>query len=158
MGDEREFKIKITTAADTSGAKQTAAALDNLGGAQEKAGKQAEKHGAHPHELHRVFHSLNEIVPGLGVLMQAAFSPVGAAISLAVIAFRLFREKMKETNEEFRKMEDEAAKPATLRMVAWREATVEAAVGLGHLQRALADAARGEQTIKEATERSRSEE
>jgi hypothetical protein len=32
MSDEREFKIKITTAADTSGAKQTAAELDNLGG------------------------------------------------------------------------------------------------------------------------------
>ena len=30
MGDEREFKIKITTAADTSGAKQTAAELDNI--------------------------------------------------------------------------------------------------------------------------------
>ena len=30
MGDEREFKIKITTSADTSGAKQTAAELNNL--------------------------------------------------------------------------------------------------------------------------------
>ena len=152
MGDERELKIKITTAADTSGAKQTAAELGNLGTAQEEAGKKAEKHGASLHAMHRIFHSLNEVVPGLGVALQAAFSPIGAAISLAVIALRLFQEKMKETNAEFQKLEEEAAKPATNRMAAWREAIVRAAEGMNHLRQALADAARGQETIKETTE------
>ena len=155
MGNDVQFPIQITGDASSlvAASQQTGKALGQVGEKQEEAGKQAEKHGAHLHELHRVFHSLNEIVPGLGVLMQAAFSPVGAAISLAVIAFRLFHEKVRETNEEFQKLEEEAAKPATLRMVALREATVETAVGLGHLKLALADAARGEQTVKETTER-----
>ena len=152
MDKEREFKIKITTAADTSGAKQTAAEFGNLGAAQEEAAKKAEKHGASLHAMHRIFHSLNEVVPGLGVALQAAFSPIGAAISLAVIALRLFQEKMKETNAEFQKLEEEAAKPATNRMAAWREAIVRAAEGMNHLRQALADAARGQETIKETTE------
>jgi len=79
--------------------------------------------------MHKIFHSLNEVVPGLGVLMQAAFSPIGATISLAVLAMRLFHEKMQEVNAEFQKMEDEAAKPATKRMEAFREGVVQAAVG-----------------------------
>jgi hypothetical protein len=151
MGDEREFKIKITTSADTSGAQKTAVDLDNLGRAQEEAGKKAETHGGHLRAMHRIFHGLNEVVPGLGVLMQAAFSPVGAVISGALIVLRLFHEKMKELNEEFRKMEEEAARPATNRMEAWRQATVTAAVGMEHLHQALSDAVRGQETLKEST-------
>ena len=151
MGDEREFKIKITTSADASGAQKTTAELDNLGRAQDEAGKKAGTHGGHLRAMHRVFHALNELVPGLGVLMQAAFSPVGAAVSGALIALRLFHEKMKEVNEEFRKMEEEAARPATNRMAAWREATVQAAEGMNHLHQALSDAERGQETLKEST-------
>lgn len=151
MGDEREFKIRITTSADASGAQKTAAELDNLGRAQDEAGKKAETHGGHLRAMHKVFHALNELVPGLGVLMQAAFSPIGAAVSGALIVLRLFHEKMKEVNEEFRKMEEEAARPATNRMAAWREATVQAAEGMNHLHQELSDTERGQETLKEST-------
>jgi len=49
-------------------------------------------------------------------------------------------------------MEEEAARPATNRMGAWREATVAAAEGMDRLHRALADAALGGQKFKETTE------
>ena len=176
MGNEGEVLIKITGDASSlvAASQQTNQSLESnkiklseltpeqkaLTQAQTKtsevtkeASTVAEKHTGHIQGMHRAFHALNEIVPGLGVLMQAAFSPVGAAISMALIVLRLFKEKMSETNEEFRKMEEEAARPATNRMAAWREAIVRAAEGMNHLRQALMDAARGEQTIKEATER-----
>jgi len=158
--DDKEFAIKIRIDADTTGAKQAATSLDEVKKTTEKsaeasteAGKAAEKHTSGLHALHKLFHALNEVVPGLGVVMQAAFSPIGATISLAVIALRLFHDKMKEVNEDFRKMEEEAAKPATRRMEAWREATVRAAEGMNHLRQSLGEAARAEQTVKEMTER-----
>jgi hypothetical protein len=176
MGNEGEVLIKITGDASSlvAASQQTNQSLESnkiklseltpeqkaLTQAQTKtsevtkeASTVAEKHIGHLQGMHRVFHALNEVVPGLGVLMQAAFSPVGAAISMALIVLRLFKEKMSETNEEFRKMEEEAARPATNRMAAWREAIVRAAEGMNHLRQALMDAARGEQTIKESTER-----
>src|ERR1039458_4861245 len=152
MSVDREYRIRITTAGDPSGAQAVAGALDKTTGATQEATKATEKHGAGLHALHRLFHSLNEVVPGLGVALQAAFSPIGAAISLAVMGVQLFQEKMKETNAEFQKLEEEAAKPATNRMAAWREAIVRAAEGMNHLRQALADGARGQETIKETTE------
>src|SRR5664279_4772195 len=147
MGDEREFKIKITTSADASGAQKTTAELDNLGRAQDEAGKKAETHGGHLRAMHRIFHGLNEVVPGLGVLMQAAFSPVGAAISIAVLALRIFQEQMRKVNEEFKQMEEAAAKPLTNRLGAMRESVVANAVGMAALHDRLGEAARGQQSL-----------
>ena len=161
MGDEREFKIKMSVDAASAitgtqqaaqGFEKTAESVGKAGDAQEKAGDQAKGHSGHLKAMHKIIHGLNEVVPGLGILMQAAFSPVGAAISAAMIVLRLFNEKMKETNDEFKRMEDEAAKPATNRMAAWREATVQAAVGLNRLNQSLVDAARAERTLKDSTE------
>ena len=67
MGADREYRIRIQTVGDPSGAQATTGALNELGGAQDKAGQQAEKHSGHLRGLHRLFHSLNEVVPGLGV-------------------------------------------------------------------------------------------
>jgi hypothetical protein len=162
MGNEREFKIKIT--GDASGlatsAEQGRNSLGQFtkttqesGHASEAAGAATESHSKHLHGLHKICHALNEVLPGLGTLMQAAFTPVGAAISVAVMALRYFHEKLKETNEEFKRMEEEAAKPLTRRMEAMREAVVATAAGMAGLRDKLAEAARGEQTLKEQTEK-----
>jgi hypothetical protein len=159
MGVDREYRIRITTAADVAGAEKTKEALNATTGATARsaeamgeASKATEKHGAHLHALHGLFHALNEIVPGFGIALQAAFSPIGAAISLAVMALRLFHDKMKEVNEEFKRMEEEAAKPLTHRLEAQREATIQAAVEMAALRDRLEQAARGEQSLKQQME------
>src|ERR1039458_1054576 len=100
MSVDREYRIRINTIGDPSGAQVVAGALDKTTGATQEATKAAEKHGAGLHALHRLFHSLNEVVPGLGVALQAAFSPIGAAISLAVMGVQLFREHTKKLRSE----------------------------------------------------------
>ena len=84
--------------------------------------------------------------------MQAAFSPIGAIVAAALMALRFFHEKMKEVNKEFRKMEEEGARPLTRRIEALREATVNAAAGMGELRDRLHEAATRQQTLKEKTE------
>lgn len=161
MSDDRELKFKIT--GDASGlvgaSKQGSQALEGIAqttkkdaGAQEEAGRATEKHGGHLRGLHRLFHALNEVVPGLGVAMQAAFSPIGAAISLGVMALKLFHEKLKEVNEEFKRLEEEAAKPVLHTMEALREGTVQWAVGMERLRERLDTAARAERSLKESME------
>ena len=70
-----------------------------------------------------------------------------------VIGFQLFREKIQEVNAELDKMAEENGKPATNRMNALREATVHAAEGLNNLEMKLAAAARSEQNMRDATDK-----
>ena len=85
--------------------------------------------------MHRLFHALNEVVPGLGVVMQAAFSPIGASISIAVMALQLFREHLKKVNEELDKMAEENAKPLTNRLEIMRESTIRNATSMAEFNR-----------------------
>jgi hypothetical protein len=153
MSTDREYRIRIQTVGDPSGAQQVAGALDKTTGATQEATKATEKHGAGMHALHKLFVSLNEVVPGLGLLMQAAFSPIGATVSLAVLALRTFQQHIRKVNEEFKQMEVEAAKPLTNRLEAMRESVVSGAVGMGALHDRLAEAARGQQTLAAETDR-----
>lgn len=154
MSVDREYRIRIATSADTSGAQQTAAELDKLGNAQEGAGQKievasqvTEKHSGHLREMHRAFHALNGIVPGLGALMQAAFSPVGAAISIGVIALRAFQEHLKKVNEELDKMAEANAKPLTNRLEIMRESVIRNAASMVELGLRISDASRSEHEL-----------
>ena len=153
MGNEGEVLIKITGDASSlvAASQQTNQALESnkiklseltpeqkaLTQAQTKtsevtkeASTVAEKHIGHLQGMHRAFHALNEVVPGLGVLMQAAFSPVGAAISLGVIALRGFEEHLKAVNEELDKMAEANAKPLTNRLEIMRESVIRNAASM----------------------------
>lgn len=153
MSADRTYRIRVDTVGDPSGAERVTRALDKTNEKVKEGTGLNEKHAAGLHALHKLFHSLNEVVPGLGVVMQAAFSPIGATISIAVMALQLFREHMKAVNDEFKKLEEEAATPATNRLVAFREATVAAAEGMDALYRSLDRAALGEQTLAQVTEK-----
>jgi hypothetical protein len=149
--------ILIRTLADVVGADRVQAALDGVkktakdsAEAHDEAGKAAEKHSGHLHGLHKICHALNEIVPGLGVVMQSAFTPVGAAVSVAVMALHLFREKLRETEEELNRLEEEAAKPMTHRLEAMREGVVRTAESTAELKDRLNQAARAELSMTEA--------
>lgn len=120
--------------------------------AQGAAAKSATTHVVSLEKLQRVFGALNEVIPGLGVLMQAAFSPIGAAISLAVMALSIFRGKMAEFNEECKRLEEQAARPLTNRMEAIRERTVNAATSMAALKDRLTEASRAEITLKDSTD------
>jgi hypothetical protein len=155
--DSLDLLIRLKS--DTEGAGPAKAELGELAGAQGKATAATEegtkatgKHTVGLHAMYRMFHALNEVVPGLGVVMQAVFSPVGAAISLAVMALQLFREHMKKVNEEMDKMEAESAKPLTNRLEAMRESVVANATGLAELHDRLALAAQQQQILAHETE------
>ena len=161
MADQAEtsLDILIRTLADTAGADKIQAALDKTTGAVRETGKAhaaageaASGHSKHIEGLHRACHALNQFLPGLGAAMQAVFSPIGAAVSIGVMALEFFREKIKETNEEMKRLEEEAAKPLSERLAAQREGVVSLATSLAGLQDRLGVAARGEVTLKEATE------
>jgi hypothetical protein len=79
MSDERGFKIKITTSADTSGAQKTAAELDKVANATknsvpvtEEAGKATEKLGLSHRELHMALRQLGPEFAHLGGMAQYA--------------------------------------------------------------------------------------
>ena len=156
----RPCRYKLQTIFDGTGTQQAASefkkvekTVEGAGQAQEKAGKQAETHGRHIAGLHKLFHSLNEILLGTGALMQAAFSPIGAAISIGVMALNLFHEKMKEFNEDCRRAAEEAAKPLTRRLEEQRETTVRTAEGMERLRDRLDAASKSEDGMKESTAR-----
>jgi hypothetical protein len=122
-------------------------------GAHDEAGKAAEKHSRHMEGLHKIFGALNQVLPGLGSLMQAAFSPVGATISIAVLALRTFQEHMRKVNEEMKRMEEENAKPLTRRLEAMRETTVSAAMAQVELRERLEHTAHSERGVREEIEK-----
>ena len=160
MSDEsRELKIKITGDASSlvGASQQGAQSLNELGGAtkqegaaQEETAGKAEKNVVSHRALHQIAHSLNEVFPGLGSVMMAAFNPVTAAVMVVVGALSLFRDKMKELNDEFQKREDEATKPVLHTTEALREETVQMAVGMEKLRERLEDARRAEVGLKES--------
>src|ERR1017187_6240100 len=131
--DSLDFLVRIKS--DTTGAEEGKKAI---------AGVKVEGH-----ELHRVFHALNEIVPGLGSLMQVAFLPVGAAISVAVLAIRAFHEHTKKLNEEFKRFEEDAAKPLTNRLELMREEVILDAAAMAQYREKLDEASRSHLTLKD---------
>lgn len=153
MPADRTYRIRVETRGDPSGAKSVGDALDKTTESTEGASRATEKHSAGLHAMHRLFHALNEVVPGLGVAMQAAFSPIGATISLAVMGLQLFREHAKKVNEELDKMAEENARPLTNRLEAMRETVVLNATGMAALRDRLAEAARQQQVLAHETER-----
>ncbi len=101
--------------------------------------------------MHRLFHALDEVVPGLGALVQAAFSPIGAAISIAAMALRAFHEKIKEFNQEMSKAEEEAAKPCARTIETQRDSVIRADTAPAQFKDRLTQAAAGQQTEPDKT-------
>lgn len=158
MAVDRTYRIRIETVANNAGCKEaeeglnkTSQAAEKSGQAHDKAAEHVDKHLLSHRQLHKICHALNELVPGLGFAMQAAFSPVGATVAVSVMAMKLFHEKMKEIDEEMKKASEEAAKPLTGRLEAQREAVAESAAGMALLRDRLAEAARGERTLKDVS-------
>jgi hypothetical protein len=149
---DKNYTIRISTTADNSGTAAVSQGMEDISKKTTVAGESGRKAEGHFGALHRLFHSLNEFLPGLGTLMQAAFNPIGATISIAVMALGAFHEKMKALNEEFKKHEEEVAKPYTRAIEATRQGMVDAAKAAAQFRDRLADAARDEQVLQHAME------
>lgn len=112
-------------------------------------------------ELRKIILGLNSAIPGLGVLFQAAFSPIGAAISIAMIALEKFKDAMREWNEEMDRTAEEAAKPLSNRIDEIRRTTVETSVATAELTQRLREAGNSQksfaQQMSETVEKLKSE-
>lgn len=87
--------------------------------------------------------------PLAGVLAKAAFSPVGAVLTGAIILFRSVKQHIAEVNAELDKLGEDAAKPLVRTLDLQRAALVDNAAALETLRWKLEQAARGERSLAE---------
>jgi len=133
-GDGVSLDILIKTLSDTQGAAAVQQALDRIKQSGEKAkaplhdaGKEVELFTTHGKDMHKLIHALNEVVPGLGLVLRAAVHPAGLGIAATVM---LVREMVKHTEELKKKLEEAAKAQGAIEVGVWRaheEALFEAA-------------------------------
>jgi hypothetical protein len=115
MSIDREYKIKITTQADGSGAKDAEDALKHLGTAGKEAGEQGEKSAEgmfeKHHELHKLIHAIgNDAVPGMGHAFAAlAMGPLGALTAIALVV-EIVKKNIEDTYKKLDALAAESAK------------------------------------------------
>ena len=119
MSDEHEFKIKITTAADTSGAKQTAAELGNLGEKTEATAKSSEHAGVSHRALHMIFRQVGETSKGLEVGLMALSGIMMGSLTFGVMAVAT---AMRALVAHFEKQKEVALEAAKATVQFWTDA------------------------------------
>ena len=106
MSDERQFQIRITTPADTSGATQAAKALN-------QSGDGAKYFNVHGREMHRLINEMDRILPGTGELLRLAFRPETLGIAATVLIIQQIVSHIKKYREEQEKLIEESLKSRT---------------------------------------------
>jgi hypothetical protein len=175
-----KLEIKITTPAELAGAQQVEEQLQRdigkakaLGqncdelqskltqvrtviksyhGELDVATKHVDKHVLSHSQLHKIIHSLNESVPYLGTLLQAATNPIGASVAIGITALGYFHQKIKEVNEELDRTGEENAKPLTHQMEALRENIVDSAVEAEKFKLRMQELAHAELSVAQRTQ------
>ena len=153
---DQDFKIVITSTADTSGFKQATVATGDLVAAGNKsadaASLQTLKHG----ELKKILQEMgNATVPGLGrSLSQLALGPVGAAMAL-VGAYQMLKGKLDDADGAMNALADDAAQPIGSGIEAYRRSLDEARVALGNFYAALKHAGVDNDPIKTEIDRAK---
>lgn len=74
-------------------------------------------------EFHKVLHQITEESPILGTALKAVFSPIGAVLGGATLAFTYLNKQLEEFNKHLDEMTEKAVKP----MVNYHEAAKKAA-------------------------------
>ena len=120
MGVDREFRIKITTAADVSGIREQKDALDEVSKGTIKsteANKEHHESFVHAESSGRAFHHLlREIAttsPELGAVLRIALSPIGGLMMTAVAAFKALNDAEEESIKKSAEAGDAARQPFT---------------------------------------------
>src|ERR1035437_8007243 len=119
MGDGREFKIKITTASDSSGARQTAADLGNVSQKTEEAGKSSEDAGISHRALHMIFRQVGEGSKSLEVGLMALSGIMMGSLTFGVMAVGT---AMRALVAHFEKQKEVALEAAKATVQFWTDA------------------------------------
>src|ERR1041385_8284406 len=100
---DASLDIAINTLVNTYGADQVNDSLKKLKQNTEGATEAAGHHNKSANEMRLLFHSLNQLVPGLGHALHAAFHPGNVGLGLLVVGLvevvRLYREHKKALDE-----------------------------------------------------------
>jgi hypothetical protein len=110
MSVDREYRIKVYTEASGSGAQQTAQDLEDVGKAGEQAGEGMKLFETHGREFHRLLHLLDEILPGTGLLLKAAFNPATLGIGALVLGIEAVKSAIESYNKKLEEAGEAAAK------------------------------------------------
>ena len=103
MAVDREYRIRIQTVGDPSGAQAAAGALDEATGAtkkgtaaNEKAGKSFVELAEHSKGFHKLLHAIMELSPAAGLGLIAAFNGPQAAILGLIMLVRALKSGEEE--------------------------------------------------------------
>ena len=95
MGVDREYRIRITTAADNSGTKEAAKGLADLSREEQETGKQADKLSLSHRELHMALAQLGPEFSHFGGMAQYALHNQVLAPVLGIVgAFALWQHRI----------------------------------------------------------------
>jgi hypothetical protein len=115
MGADKEYRIRIVTVADSSGAKAVADGMSDAAKAAQKGTDANEEHHksfihmeSSGRLVHSVLHQITEQSPLMGEALRLAISPQGAALFGVVLALRAFQSANEEAMKEAAERADEA--------------------------------------------------
>lgn len=111
MNSDSLVRILIQFGLDDSKAKDAAQQIEELSKKTSESGEAAHHASEHHRAMHMVFAQMNQILPGLGHMMHAAFMGELGAIILVGEAVKMVQEKLKAFNDELDKQKDWDAQP-----------------------------------------------
>lgn len=110
MSVDREYRIKVYTESAGSGAQQAAQDLKDVGKAGEQAGEGMKLFETHGREFHKLLGLLDQILPGTGLLLKAAFNPATLGIGALVLLIEQVRGAIERYNQKLEEAGEAAAK------------------------------------------------
>lgn len=151
MSLDREYRIRIVTVGDPSGANAVGDALRETKQPTEEA-SESTLHLGHAHrELHMLMEQVTEASPALGIAMRAA---TGGAVSASVMALVLVVRELSKAQEESRKKAEELADQARETFKIYEDAAWAAKSKLNELREEhdkwIGDLVKGSQTATSA--------
>lgn len=103
MGVDRDYRIRIITESDPSGAQGAGSALDDLGKKTKGAADANEEHSksflhaeSSGRAFHRLLHGITEESPLAGLALRAMMDPMSAGIMAGVYAVQRLKEDIKQ--------------------------------------------------------------
>lgn len=110
MSVDREYRIRISTVADGTAAANTAQDLKGVGKAGEEAGEGIKIFETHGREMHKLIHELDQILPGAGIALKAAFNPATLGLGATVLIIEQVKSALEEYNKKLDEIGEAAAK------------------------------------------------
>ncbi|MDE2096173.1 MAG: hypothetical protein KGL39_02935 [Patescibacteria group bacterium] len=141
MDRESVLKIFISFGIEGKAAEEATDKIMGLKRETQGAGEAAHHANAHHREMHLLFLQMNEVVPGLGHAMHAAFLGEVGAVLLLAEAVRVAMEKLKAFDDELKKQAEWSSKPIVDKWLEVQKAIAATAEDVAKFKTSLKDAA-----------------